>query len=228
MYTFNYFGEQPEYDVSDLPDCYAKELAACADWLKFGFHAGDDKKKYNVDEPEQVKADYEKFLEAIMHATNHNPDCLDRVVRLGFFAGTEANVLALRDCEKGILGLLTADNDNKRLSYYFGEEKTAWVNRIGEFWEHGVLFLRSQLRMELVENVDALMEKMREYTEPKVIELFTHESCWCRKSRVEGFSVRQLCEELIRRSFEAGYGFGFAQELYYVEGGRGDYYAIVG
>ncbi len=95
LYTFNYFSEMPEYDISDLPSRYAQELAEHADWLKFGFHAKDDKKKYIVDEPEAVKADYAKFLETFMGATNCNVSSIDRVVRLGFCAGTGTNIQAL-------------------------------------------------------------------------------------------------------------------------------------
>ena len=210
LYTFNECTELPEYDISDLPDDYVDELAACSSWLKFGFHAKNDKKKYSEDEPNLIKADYEKFFRAIMYATGNKLACLDRVVRLGFFSGTKLNVQALCDCEQGILGLLTADNDEKRVSYFLDGQKTEWLNKTGVYWEDGLLFLRSQLRMEL-------MIKMGEYTEPKVIELFAHEYCLKNESRLKGISIKQLCEEVIRRVSMSGYHFGFAQVEYHSE-----------
>lgn len=214
LYTFNYFTGEPTYDISDLPNCYAKELAEVSYWLKFGFHARDDKKAYKKDESDEIKADYDKFLNAIMYATEDNHNCLDRVVRLGFFGGTKANVLALRDCKQGIQGLLTADNDEKRLSYYFDEMETAVINKIGEYRDMHLLFLRSQLRMELVDSINTLTTKIQDYTEPKVIELFAHESSWYQQSRVDGYNTRQLAETFMKWADMNGYGFGFAQDIY--------------
>ena len=83
LYTFNHSSKEPSYDISNLPDCYAKEFAENASWLKFGFHAEDDLTKYTEDEPEQILKDYQKFLAAILHATGQTPTNIDRIVRLG-------------------------------------------------------------------------------------------------------------------------------------------------
>lgn len=217
LYTFNEYTEQPEYDISDLPDDYAEELSACSSWLKFGFHAKNDKKMYSEDEPDLIKVDYGKFVRSIMYVTGNELACVDRVVRLGFFAGSKLNVQALCDCEQGILGLLTADNDEKRVSYFLDGQKTERLNKTGVYCEDGILFLRSCLRMELVDDVDSFMKKMSEYTESKVIELFAHEYCLKYKSKIKGISIKQLCEEVIRRVSMSGYHFGFAQEVYDLE-----------
>lgn len=213
LYTFNYHSKDPEYDISGLPSKYAEEFKANAEWLKFGFHARDDKKKYNSDEPDAIKADYEKFCNAIMYATKGSDSSIDRMVRLGFFSGTRVNVRTLQECENGILGLLTADNDNKRLSYYLDEERTALLNQKGEMWEE-LLFLRSQLRMELVESVEDILTEIECCNQPKVLELFTHESCWYHESKVKGYSIPELMEIFIKWAYEQGYGFDFAQNLY--------------
>lgn len=214
LYTFNYFSDKPEYDISDIPAQYAAELADNAHWLKFGFHASDDKKKYLIDETEQIKQDYNKFLEAVLKATGGYEDSIDRVIRMGFCAGTRANMQALKQCENGVQGFLTADNDPKRLSYYFGDKETAEVNKVGEYWDEGLLFLRSVLRMELVTSVEEVVKVIRSLTEPKVLELFSHEYCWYRDSQVEGYSIRKLCEWFIKWAHEQGYGFDFAQNQY--------------
>jgi len=212
LYTFNYFSGDPTYDISDLSDYYANELRANAHWLKFGFHAKDDLKKYLIDEPENIKIDYEKFCNAILHASHGDTNCIDRVIRLGWFAGTKKNVFALRDLELGIKGLLSADDD--RLPYYFGAEITQAINRTGELWLDNLLFLRSQLVMEIIWTTEELIEKIQGYTEPKVIEIFSHEYCFGNNSRVEGYTMLELYEFFIKWAYDNGYGFGFAQELY--------------
>lgn len=212
LYTFNYFSKEPSYDISNLPNCYTEEFSNNAHWLKFGFHAKDDPKKYAEDETEGIKADYEKFLAAISQATNGHEESIDKIVRLGWFAGTRNNVLALRDTDQGIKGLLSADDD--RLPYYFNEKETDEVKQTGEMWKDDLLILRSQSRMESLWSIESLLEKIKVYSEPKVIELFSHECCFERSSRVEGYTMPELYEYVIKWAYEKGYGFGFAQEIY--------------
>ena len=216
LYTFNNDNHAADYDISNLPDRYAAELTDNAGWLKFGFHAKDNLKKYDVDEIEDIKADYGKFTEAILRASGGCAECIDRVNRLGFFAGSRANVEALQTCDYGLLGLLTADNSEERISYYFDAELTKELNRAGEYRDetNGLLFLRSQLRLESVTDMEAQFARIRSYTLPKVIELFTHEQCFYGASPVKGYTVKGLLEEYIRWAKENGYGFNFAMNLY--------------
>ena len=214
LYTFNAFQKDPSYSISNLPDLYAQELAACSHWLKFGFHARDEFTHYDEETVDQALTDYAQFLKALTHATGKCDACLDRVIRLGFFAGTEEIVYTLHN-NQGILGLLTADSDNSRKSYHFDEVKRDAVNKRGEYWDNGILFLRSQPRAELVERIDSLMCQIGKYTEPKVIELFTHEYSMGQECRSGGSTIQALCEEVIRCVYEAGYEFGFAQDVYF-------------
>lgn len=218
LYTFNYDSHAPEYDISKLPARYAQQLAASSAWLKFAFHAKDNLKKYDTDDAEGIKADYEKFTTAVLRATGGCTQCIDRVNRLGFFAGSKANVEALQKCEHGLLGLLTADNSEERISYYFDAEKTKLLNQVGEYAdaENGLLFLRSQLRLESVASLREQYERIKNYTAPKVIELFTHEQCFFEESHVEGYTVQGLLEEYIKWAYEEGYGFDFAMNRYHL------------
>ena len=43
---FNTYTGDGSYDISNIPDRYAAELAANSDWLKFAFHAENDKTQY--------------------------------------------------------------------------------------------------------------------------------------------------------------------------------------
>ncbi|MBR3762316.1 MAG: hypothetical protein IKK59_06195 [Lachnospiraceae bacterium] len=212
LYTFNYFSKDPNYDISNLPNNYADELATNSDWLKFGFHSKDDLKKYTEDEPENIKADYQKFLDAIMHATNQNEHSIDRVVRLGFCAGSRENILALRDLKNGIRGLLAADDG--RLLYYFGEDETKSLIEHGELRNEEIIYLRSQTRIEYLNSIEEILKSVCSYTDPKVIELFSHEIFWNLNSKMEGYSIRQICEYIIKWASENNYSFGFAQDLY--------------
>lgn len=213
LYTFDYYSKEPSYDISVFPDCYAEELQQNADWLKFGFHAKDDLKKYLVDEPEEITKDYEKFLEMILRAAGGHKECIDRVVRLGWFAGTKKNVLALRDREDGLLGLLSANDD--RLSYYFDEKQAKFVNEKGEMWLDDLLMLPSQTEIESLWDLETLTDKITALQGPKVIELFSHEYCFTRVSgRIEGVAMTKLYEEIFKWAYEQGYGFGFAQNIY--------------
>jgi len=218
LYTFNYDNHAPDYDISNLPDRYALELAANAKWLKFAFHAKDNLKKYDEDDVEGIRADYKKFTAAILKASGGYVKCIDRVNRLGFFAGSKANVEALQACEYGLLGLLTADNSEERISYYFDAGLTRELNLAGEYRdkENGLLFLRSQLRLENVADMEAQFARIQSYTEPKVIELFTHEQCFYGESPMAGYTVQELMEEYMKWAKAEGYGFDFAMNHYVV------------
>ena len=54
-----------------------------------------------------------------------NPKSIDTVTRLGFFTGNETNVSAIKNCDYGITGLLTADDE--RVSYYFSEDSNSLI-----------------------------------------------------------------------------------------------------
>ncbi|BDF47818.1 hypothetical protein [Eisenbergiella sp.] len=216
LYTFNTDSHAPDYDISGFPARYAQELSDSAGWLKFGFHARDNEKRYEKEEAEEIRRDYEKFTAAVRKASGGHGDCIDRVIRLGFFTGTQENVRALRECEWGPVGYLTADNSEERRSYYFDDKVTAFINREGEYYDpdNRLLFLRSQLRLESVSSLEEQFDKIKSYDKPKVIELFTHEYCLYREGCIKGYTVSQLMEAYIRRACERGYGFDYAQNRY--------------
>lgn len=212
LYTFNSFSKMPEYHISNVPARYGKELAEQSRWLKFGFHAKDDLKKYDKDEPEAIRADYDTFLSAILPATGNCHDVIDRIPRLGFCLGTRENIRAIKEMELGILGLLAADDD--RLLYYFGEEETQELIERGDIVLDELLFLRSQVRFEYLDSFENMKETILGYKDAKVIEIFSHEVQWNRNSKIEGYTILEAFEEMIRWACENGYGFDFAQNVY--------------
>ena len=68
--------------------------------------------------------------------------------------------------------------------------------------------------IESIWSIEELLDKIHGYTGAKVIELFSHECCFERISRVEGYTMPQLYEYVIKWAYEQGYGFGFAQDIY--------------
>lgn len=237
VFTLNCFNtctKQPDYDIGSMPERYAKEWRENAGWLKLAFHAEDDMANYGDglsghstlgqvmgDCEERAAQSYRKFTKAALRAAG-TPEIIDRVTRLGFFAGTEKNILALKQCKYGITGLLCADDT--RVSYYLepGPNKQVWES--GQYYDerNRLLFLRSELRLERVEDVSAQLKllqsreaKGRKEALPEsgagepaagsgILEIFTHE--------YEYPNIRHILPAYLDWAVQRGYRFAFAQE----------------
>ncbi|MBQ6795659.1 MAG: hypothetical protein IJO83_05895 [Clostridia bacterium] len=214
VFTLNCFNtstKNSKYDISNLPDRYSDELAGCADWLRFAFHAESDTTAYgttsftnNIATPAQSAASYKKFTSAILNATG-TADSVDTVVRLGFFTGTRENVEALRECDYGITGLLTADDT--RLSYYFDNNLNNYIINNNDYYDGqlNLRLIRSQKRLEGVSNTSTALNTLSAYS-GNMIEVFTHEQDY------KG-SVPNRLKEYIQWAKNQGYGFGFAMDV---------------
>ena len=210
---FNTYTRDGSYDISDLPDRYAAELAANSDWLKFAFHAENDKTQYTETDTngrvngtaDEIKASYKKFTDAVMKATGNNADSIDTVVRLGFFAGDADRIEALKECEYGITGLLTADDS--RVSYYFDEALNSYIIENGDYYDtdKDLRLIRTQTRLESVNNTSEALESLGEYG-GNVIEVFTHESEYTG-------DVPARLKAYIEWAYNNGCGFGYAEDV---------------
>ena len=120
---------------------------------------------------DEIKASYKKFTDAVMKATGNNADSIDTVVRLGFFAGDADRIEALKACEYGITGLLTADDS--RVSYYFDEALNSYIIENGDYYDtdKDLRLIRTQTRLESVNNTSEALESLGEYG-GNVIEVF--------------------------------------------------------
>lgn len=204
VFTLNCFvksTKQNNYDISKLPTRYQEELSSCSDWLKFAFHAQDDNSRYDEDCVQEITESYKIFTDAILNLTG-NPNSIDTVTRLGFFSGNSANVNAIKNCDYGITGLLTADDE--RISYYFSQEMNDFVNSKNECYDinTGFKLIQTQKRLEGVKDTSAELKTLNEYN-GNIIEVFTHES--------EYSKVKNRLIEYIKWAKESGVGFGFAQ-----------------
>lgn len=220
VFTLNCFNtctKQPDYDIRNMPERYAPEWQGNLSWLKLAFHAEDDMANYGDglngrstfgqvmgDCEEKAAESYRKFTEAVLRAAG-TPEIIDRVTRLGFFSGTERNVKALKQCEYGIIGLLSADDT--RLSYYLETEENRQVWEQGQYYDsrNRLLFLRSELRLEKVQDAGRQLEAMQEIPGIRILEIFTHE--------YEYPSIRHILADYLDWAVQRGYRFAFAQEL---------------
>jgi hypothetical protein len=107
---------------------FAKEFAANADWLKFGLHALNKNVNYAARSAADAATDYATFVTAIMSITG-TTECIDRLPRLGNFAGGLAQMQALRDADAGIIGGLAAYDT--RDSYYLTSAESSLAYKKG-------------------------------------------------------------------------------------------------
>lgn len=209
---FNTYSKDSGYDISNLPERYSAEFKANSDWLKFAFHAENDKTQYTASNvsgrvnhnAEQIKVSYKKFTDAIMKATGNNKSSIDTVTRLGFFTGSAECTQAITNCEYGITGLLAADDE--RVSYYFDNDLNNYIIANNDYYDsdRDLRLIRTQTRLESVKDTSAALEKLKSYS-GNMIEIFTHEQEY--KDNV----INRL-RSYVEWAHNNGYGFGYAMD----------------
>ncbi|MBQ8300540.1 MAG: Ig-like domain-containing protein, partial [Clostridia bacterium] len=201
---FNTYSGDSSYDISNLPDRYKDELAENADWLKFAFHAEDENTKYDTDAADEISASYNKFTSAILKATGTS-ESIDTVTRLGFFAGNAVNVEAIKNCEYGITGLLTADDT--RVSYYFDDALNNYIIANNDYYDtdKDLRLIRSQTRLESVKNTSGTLSGLASYN-GNILEVFTHEASY-------KDNVPNRLKAYVEWAANNGYGFAYAMDI---------------
>lgn len=134
--TLMLFNEVGTYDISDIPNTWATEFQSAKSWLKFGFHAKTTGTNYSTDTTAVV--DYTKFVNAV-YAFTGDYDCIDRVPRLAYYAGTLNQLKAMQALDYGPVGFLTADDI--RLSYYLDDTQNTFVNAHGRYFDVENMFI---------------------------------------------------------------------------------------
>lgn len=211
---FNAYSKDSSYSISNLPDRYAEEFKANSDWLKFAFHAENDKTIYGetsatrsgvLATPTQSVTSYNKFVSSIMQATGNNVESIDTVTRLGFFSGNNDNVSAMQNCEYGITGLLSADDT--RLSYYFDNELNDYIIDNNDYYDtdKNLRLIRTQTRLESVKDTSSTLDGLMNYS-GDILEIFTHES------EYKGSVVNRL-KSYVEWAYQNGYGFDYAMNV---------------
>ena len=131
--------------ISGYPDKFAVDFADNADWLKFGLHQGGS--NYASTTAQTALTDYNTFTSNIVRIAG-TVDAIDRCPRLGNFAGNSDSMLAMRDADAGIVGLLSAYDT--RDSYYLSSADSAFVYKHGRLYDtvNRLTFFRSLMAME--------------------------------------------------------------------------------
>ena len=130
--TFNTETTVPEYDISNVPSKFQAEFQENKHWLKFAFHAENEKTYCKNITAEAALASYNKFVAAIYQLTG-DYECIDPITRLGFFSSNLENALVFKNAEHGIIGLLSADDT--RTSYYLTNEQSEIARLKGKYYD---------------------------------------------------------------------------------------------
>lgn len=202
-YTY-YESDDKKFNLSKCTDKFAEEFEANSEWLKFGFHTLNGSKNYENTSSEEAKEDYDKVVAELLRITGSDK-CIDTVVRLQNFSGNEESVQAMIDTNYGIQGVLGADD--KRRSYYLNDENNSYLYLYDYYDNNNIDFFRTDLRMELIDNIDETLEDFYTNTEfeekNEILIAFTHE--W--KLGEDG--IKEKLEKTCEFAVKNGYDFDF-------------------
>lgn len=175
VFSLYCYYETADFDLSQCTGKFAKEFSENNSWLKFGFHAKNGTTNLSDITAEDACLEYEQVL-AELGRIMGGPSSIDTYVRLQNFAGNYEAVQAINNCEYGIDGLLTADDD--RASYYLDEIQNSFMRNNDYYFDqlNNLGFVSTDLRLENSNNLyDELFEIACDENQNQIIEVFTHE-----------------------------------------------------
>ena len=201
VFTINCVIKGDGYNISEITDKYRKDFLQSSDWLKFAFHSKDIYSKYSEDVLD-IKEQYKTFTDSIIKIAGENS--IDTVIRLGYYTGTLNNIKALKCCDYGIEGFLTAD-DGRQINYYLNDAQIKELSA-NNFWydkENDLYAIPTQTRLEKVENIDFDFKKISDKINNRtvIVEIFTHEHCYDKEKLLK----------YVKWAYENKYIFDFAK-----------------
>lgn len=198
--TFNTETTKPGYDISNVPSKFQIEFQENKSWLRFAFHAENETTKYAT--ATGALESYNKFVAAIYQLTG-DYECIDTIPRLGFFSGSLENVLAMKNADHGIIGLLAADDT--RVSYYLTSKESEIARLKGKYYDldNELVFIKTLNRSWSTAKADMDANPMfRKFTE-----FFWHEYEDASSVRPWITTAAEYCNSL-------GYIHGFPCDLF--------------
>ena len=161
------FVKDGDYNVSKIPNKYAREFAENSNWLKFGFHGIEpsDHKPTNVKYLDFVTA-FSHFKNEVERFASVNNNA--NILRLDYYYATPGEVDFLRN--NGVSTLLSADDD--RRSYYLPFIKNSQLISKNSIQYGGLKYLRTNIR---IENIDFPYLNILRNRERDTLVVFTHE-----------------------------------------------------
>ena len=165
---------------STITNKYASELGSAADWLKWTLH-GDENTNYGESGGTYPGGrtsggeDWDDMVAAVVTLTG-TPVAIDRHTRLSNFAGTEANITAMRDRKFGAICFSAADDN--RLSYNFDSNEKAYTWNKEYYFESKtrLFFVRTFTRFDSFTFNAAGLSSINNYIKSRGFsEFFIHE-----------------------------------------------------
>lgn len=207
--TFNTNSTIAGYDISNVPNTWAAEFTAAKDWLKFAFHAKND--TAYAENLTTASEDYKKFADAVIYFTGTEA-CIDRVARLGFFSGNLTEIYKMKNAERGIIGLLCADQED-RDSYYLDDYANSKVQNTGLYYDKitKLYFIKSMYRLDSGDVDYIKTQLMGDSRKSKIVELFCHSTAVAPNI---GENTRTRISNVLNLLVtERGYGSSFVMDL---------------
>lgn len=215
------------FDLSNITNKFAEEFTANADWLRFGLHCRNNMVNYGSGDgidAAGVTSDYNTFVTQIVRITG-SVKCIDMVPRLHNYAGTLANVQAMRNCECGIIGLLGSDDTSGGLGtggYYLGSGTAAQalLRNKGRYYDatEQLHFFPTNTRLESVAaaNIQSFIEgfgQPAKWSRAHDVILFTHEPNFAGNNGTTlDSTMESKIETCLAWAYNNGFSFGFPMD----------------
>ena len=131
--------------LSNIPATYKQEFFNNSDWLKFGLHSTTSNSTYEKSSSTDGATDWNTFITQVIRFTG-SANSIDRIPRLNYFAGNKACLVAMRDCNCGALGFLSADDS--RTPYFLDDAKKTYLQTHDSIidLETGLIFYHTDMR----------------------------------------------------------------------------------
>lgn len=206
VFSLYCFYEYNGHSLENTTDKFKQEFMQSKDWLKFGVHMLDETTtNYANTSADKAQSDYNKIVNELIRITG-SIECIDVVPRLQNFAGNLESMIAMRETDAGIKGLLSADDD--RQSYYLSEEVNDFGKSNDRYYDEGnnIVFFATDLRLELIEDIEKSLKDID--TDEWIgrrdeLIIFTHENY------LEQRKIKRKLDKICKYSLENGYVFDF-------------------
>ncbi|MDD6796036.1 MAG: hypothetical protein PUE01_11610 [Clostridiaceae bacterium] len=199
-----YETDDKKFDLSQCTDKFSNEFKENSSWLKFGFHDYQGNKNYENANQEETKNDYDIVINELLRITG-SEECIDKVVRLQNFAGSEEALSAMENTHNGIVGVLGADD--KRRSYNLDDNENSYLYKYDFFEKDNLDYFRTDLRLENIDNIDEALKNITTSSEcddkRDILIIFTHE--W----QLPNDGIKSKLEKCCQYSKDNGYVFDY-------------------
>ncbi len=168
VFSFYVFGEWNGFLLANCTNRFRNEFSENSEWLRFNYHAYDSHEDLNTTDFTSFENGYDCVMTSLINIVSEN--AIDNATRLSMFSGSKA---VMEIIAKDTKIFYTADDN--RNSYYFDETLSEQVFKNGEYSEDGILFIKTDLRLDNTELPILSVHRLLSNDSDKRIEVFTHE-----------------------------------------------------